>query len=379
MSAFQKTRRTKVRRIPQNAVYDRASIDAILDEGLICHVGFVADGLPYVIPMGYARAGDKVYIHGSTASRLLTSLAGGVDVCLAVTLVDGLVLARSAFNHSMNYRSVVALGKAALVDAPEEKFEALRAFTEKILPGRWSDAVADALADPSVDIVFVTLPDYLHRHAAEQAFRGGKNVFLEKPIATTLRDADGLMEETARRGVQLYGAPNAVISPTFRAAAEAIGAGAGMASEYANTDQMGAYEVGSAKLSLSLRGLRIGDVVALADRNHRYGSGYRDGWLAFGVFGLVASLKGVLPALLVIAITEALNIRASLFYAAAGGLGLVGLYYGLGLASGEPDLLIRRDLEIMAGAGIAAGFMYWIIAGRKAGAWRRPRPPAETR
>ena len=104
------------------------------------------------------------------------------------------------------------------------------------------------------------------------------------------------------------------------------------------------------------------------------------GWLAFGVFGLIASLKGLLPALLVIAITEALNIRASLFYAAVGGLGLVGLYYGLGLSEGEPDLLIRRDLEIMAGAGIAAGFMYWIIAGRRAGAWRGPKwPRAETR
>mgnify|MGYP001418043883 FL=1 len=139
MSAFQKTRRTKVRRIPQNAVYDRASIDAILDEGLICHVGFVADGLPYVIPMGYARAGDKVYIHGSTASRLLTSLAGGVDVCLAVTLVDGLVLARSAFNHSMNYRSVVIFGKAVAVEEEAEKIEALRLFSEHMMPGRWRE------------------------------------------------------------------------------------------------------------------------------------------------------------------------------------------------------------------------------------------------
>jgi hypothetical protein len=97
------------------------------------------------------------------------------------------------------------------------------------------------------------------------------------------------------------------------------------------------------------------------------------GWLTFGVFGLISSMKGLLPALLVIVIAEALSIRASLFYAAVGGLGLVGLYYGLGLAEREPDLLIRRDLEIMAGAGIAAGFVYWIIAGRKAGAWREPK------
>ena len=128
-----------MRRIPQNAIYDRATIDAILDEGLICHVGFVVNGLPYVIPMGYARAGDKLYIHGSTASRLLTSLAEGVDVCITVTLLDGLVLARSAFNHSMNYRSVVIFGKAVAVEEEGEKVEALRLFSEHMMPGRWRE------------------------------------------------------------------------------------------------------------------------------------------------------------------------------------------------------------------------------------------------
>ncbi len=112
----------------------------ILDEGIVCHVGFSADSQPFVIPTLYARVGDAIYFHGSAASRMLRGTAAGVPVCVTVTLTDGLVLARSVFNHSMNYRSVVALGKATLVDEPKEKLEALHAFTEKILPGRWQDA-----------------------------------------------------------------------------------------------------------------------------------------------------------------------------------------------------------------------------------------------
>jgi uncharacterized protein len=139
MDTFPKTQRTTIRRIPQNASFDRAIIHAILDAGLICHVGFVADGLPYVVPTSYARAGDRLYIHGSAASRLATTLARGVDVCLAVTLLDGLVLARSAFNHSMNYRSVVIFGKATAVEEPAQKLEALRLFTERVMPGRWQE------------------------------------------------------------------------------------------------------------------------------------------------------------------------------------------------------------------------------------------------
>jgi len=139
MDTSPKTARSAVRRIPQNARYDRATIDAILDEGLICHVGFVAGGLPYVIPTSYARAGDRLYIHGSAASRMAGALASGVDVCVSVTLLDGLVLARSAFNHSMNYRSVVIFGKAAPVEEEAEKVEALRLFSEHIMPGRWRE------------------------------------------------------------------------------------------------------------------------------------------------------------------------------------------------------------------------------------------------
>jgi nitroimidazol reductase NimA-like FMN-containing flavoprotein (pyridoxamine 5'-phosphate oxidase superfamily) len=137
---FSVTERTRVIREPQRGVYDRDAIYKILDEGFICHVGFAIDGQPFVIPTMYARVGDAIYFHGSAASRMLRNVSAGVSVCVTVTLVDGLVLARSVFNHSMNYRSVVALGKATLVDAGAEKLEALHGFTEKILPGRWEEA-----------------------------------------------------------------------------------------------------------------------------------------------------------------------------------------------------------------------------------------------
>jgi uncharacterized protein len=131
--------RTTVRRLPDRGKYDAESIYRILDEGFVCHVGFVADGQPFVIPTNYARVNDRLYIHGSSASRMLRSLAGGIPVCVTVTLVDGLVLARSAFHHSVNYRSVVALGRATLVEDPSEKMRALELFTNHIVRGRWND------------------------------------------------------------------------------------------------------------------------------------------------------------------------------------------------------------------------------------------------
>jgi uncharacterized protein len=134
-----KTERTTVKRLPKRGAYDRDTIYPILDEALICHVGFAVNGQPYVIPTGFARIGDDLYIHGSSASRMLRNLAQGIDVCVTVTLLDGLVLARSAFHHSMNYRSVVILGKASLVEDAEEKYKALEAFTEHVIPGRWAD------------------------------------------------------------------------------------------------------------------------------------------------------------------------------------------------------------------------------------------------
>ncbi|HTG62302.1 MAG TPA: pyridoxamine 5'-phosphate oxidase family protein [Terriglobia bacterium] len=139
MRDFAPTERTQVRRLPKRAVYDREAIYRILDEGLVCHVGFVVDGQPVLIPTGYGRDGDTLYVHGSAASRMLRDLAKGVEVSIAVTLLDGLVLARSAFHHSMNYRSVVIFGTAAVVEDQTTKREALRAFTEHIAPGRWRE------------------------------------------------------------------------------------------------------------------------------------------------------------------------------------------------------------------------------------------------
>lgn len=136
---FPQTERTTIKRLPQRGVYDRQLVYTILDEGFICHVGFVAQGKPVVIPTGYARVDDQLYIHGSQASRMLRTLKTGIDVCVTVTLLDGLVLARSAFNHSMNYRSVVVFGKAAAIKEPGAKLAALRALAEHMIPGRWDE------------------------------------------------------------------------------------------------------------------------------------------------------------------------------------------------------------------------------------------------
>jgi uncharacterized protein len=134
------TPRTRVVREADRGVYDRETVYRILDEGFLCHVGFVADGQPFVIPTSYGRRDDSLYIHGSAASRMLRQLKDSVPVCVTVTLLDGLVLARSVFNHSMNYRSVVILGKATMVEDPQEKLAALQSISEHIIPGRWADA-----------------------------------------------------------------------------------------------------------------------------------------------------------------------------------------------------------------------------------------------
>jgi nitroimidazol reductase NimA-like FMN-containing flavoprotein (pyridoxamine 5'-phosphate oxidase superfamily) len=134
--------RTRVRRLPERGRYDRGAIDAVLDAGLVAHLGFVADGQPLVIPTLHARVEDEVFVHGSAASRTLRTLAEGFPACLTVTLLDGIVLARSVFEHSTNYRSVVVLGRATPVVDRDEKLAALEAFTEELLPGRWSEARA---------------------------------------------------------------------------------------------------------------------------------------------------------------------------------------------------------------------------------------------
>lgn len=132
--------RTRVRREPQRGHYDRATIDEVLDAGMVAHVGFVSSGgEPFVMPMLYARDGDRLLIHGSSASRLLTTAGQGIDVCVTVSLIDGIVVARSAFNSSLNYRSVVALGRARVIDDPAAKLEALERLTEFLIPGRWDD------------------------------------------------------------------------------------------------------------------------------------------------------------------------------------------------------------------------------------------------
>ena len=140
MKSLNATGRTTIRRLPQRGSYDRAVVYEILDDGLVCHLGFITDGLPYVIPTAYGRAADTLYIHGSPASRMLKVLREeGTEVCLTVTLLDGLVLARSAFHHSMNYRSVVVFGRATAVEDHAEKLAALRAFSEHVIPGRWAE------------------------------------------------------------------------------------------------------------------------------------------------------------------------------------------------------------------------------------------------
>jgi nitroimidazol reductase NimA-like FMN-containing flavoprotein (pyridoxamine 5'-phosphate oxidase superfamily) len=136
---FPQTERTTLKRLPKRGAYDRQLVYGILDEGFVCHVGFTVEGQPFVIPTGYARVDEQLFIHGSQVSRMLRTHSSGIDVCVAVTLVDGLVLARSAFHHSINYRSVVMFGRAGIVDDREAKLAALFAFSEQVIPGRWND------------------------------------------------------------------------------------------------------------------------------------------------------------------------------------------------------------------------------------------------
>lgn len=140
MEDFKPTERTTVKRLPKRGNYERETVNRILDEGFVCHVGFVVDNRPVVIPTGYGRLNDQLYIHGSAASRMLKTLREGIDVCVTVTLVDGLVLARSAFHHSMNYRSVVIFGQARVVEDEDEKMKALHAFTDHVMRRRWEES-----------------------------------------------------------------------------------------------------------------------------------------------------------------------------------------------------------------------------------------------
>lgn len=140
METFPKTDLNTVKRVPKRGQYDKETIYDIVDDALICHVSFVFDGRPMIIPTIHARQGDTILLHGATSSRMLRHIATGADLCIAVTHLDGLVLARSVFHHSMNYRSAVLFGKGELIDDPEKKMAALKIFTEKLIPGRWDDA-----------------------------------------------------------------------------------------------------------------------------------------------------------------------------------------------------------------------------------------------
>lgn len=138
MTDLARTERSRVKRLHERGRYDFDSVARILDSGFICHVGYVIDGRPYVTPTSYWREGDHVYWHGSSASRMLRTAQGETDVCLTVSLIDGLVLARSAFHHSINYRSVMLFGKAVKVEDPDHKLQALENFVERMVPGRWA-------------------------------------------------------------------------------------------------------------------------------------------------------------------------------------------------------------------------------------------------
>ena len=140
MTTFAKTDLNRVKRVPDRGHYDKETIYPIIDEAYICHVGFVVEERPFVIPTIHARQGDTLLLHGATTSRMLKTIQQGNPICITITLLDGLVMARSVFHHSMNYRSAVLFGQGHIIDDPEAKMEALYTFTEKLIPGRWDDA-----------------------------------------------------------------------------------------------------------------------------------------------------------------------------------------------------------------------------------------------
>ena len=157
MENFPKTERNTVKRVPKRGHYDKATVYEILDAGFIAHVGFSIDGQPFVIPTAYGRNGDQIYLHGATTSRMIQHLQGGPPVCITVTFIDGIVLARSVFHHSVNYRSAVVFGTARLA-AEEEKMDALEIVTEHIHPGRWAEArVPNAIELKATSVLVVDI------------------------------------------------------------------------------------------------------------------------------------------------------------------------------------------------------------------------------
>lgn len=152
---LQVTDRSKIQRRPRLGSHEREIINQILDEALVVHVGFIVNEQPFVIPMAYGREADRLYLHGSNASRMLQTLEKGIDICVTATLLDGIVIARSLFHHEMNYRSVVLFGRAILVEGEEEKMHALKVLSEQIIPGRWEQARKPTLQEVKATTVLV--------------------------------------------------------------------------------------------------------------------------------------------------------------------------------------------------------------------------------
>ena len=177
MDQFSRNARTRVRRMPKRGHYDRETVHAVLDAGVICHVGYVIDGQPYVTPTCHWRHGDRLYWHGSSASRMLRHLKQGMSACVTVTHLDGFVLARSGFHHSINYRSVMAFGRARLV-ADEAKLEALRDFVERLFPGRW-----DELRPPTAQEIKATTVLWMDLDEVSAKIRTGPPVDDEEDYA----------------------------------------------------------------------------------------------------------------------------------------------------------------------------------------------------
>jgi len=178
METFAPTERTTLKRLAKRGNFDRDVVYGILDEAFICHVGFIVEGRPVVIPTAYGRVGDRFYLHGSAANRMLRTAETGVDICVTVTLVDGLVLARSAFHHSINYRSVVIFGRALVVEDSREKFEALRSFTQHVVPNRWSD-----VREPTDSELKATIVLYLELMEVSAKVRTGPPIDDEEDYA----------------------------------------------------------------------------------------------------------------------------------------------------------------------------------------------------
>ena len=202
--------RIAVRRHPERGIYDRSDIDAILDEALICHVGFVVDDQPFVIPTIHARVGDTLYLHGSPASRMLRQLGNGVDVCVTATLLDGVVLARSVYKSSLNYRSAVVLGRARKVERADEKRVALEAVVEHVATGRSKDARA-----PSDEELKATLVLALQIDEASAKARTGPPADFEHDLALPIWAGVIPLRVAAEQPLPAHGIPAGVAIPSY--------------------------------------------------------------------------------------------------------------------------------------------------------------------